>query len=397
MGEASSEIMRQARKQVAEWTPAHVNEALAEQHEAGSNGQDIVLVDVREKIEWNDGHIPGAIRVPRGYLELQIEEAVPDKSQKVVLYCAGGVRSLMAGNTLQQMGYTDVVSMAGGFGQWKGSGYNFVQPRTMSDAQSKRYSRHVLIPEVGEQGQFKLLDSKVLLIGAGGLGSPSAYYLAAAGVGTLGILDSDVVDESNLQRQILHNTKRIGQPKVDSARQTIEDLNPDVKVVPHQTRLTRDNIIDIFKDYDLIVDGSDNFPTRYLINDASVLLKKTVVHGSIFRFDGQVSVFQPFVGPCYRCVFPEPPPPELAPSCDEAGTLGILPGIIGLLEANEAVKMLLGMGEPLVGRLLMIDALTDEFRTLRLKRDPKCPVCGEGAHFKDFVDYEVSTAIPTPA
>ena len=255
----------------------------------------------------------------------------------------------------------------------------------------------MLIPEVGKEGQLKLLDSKVLIIGAGGLGSPAAYYLAAAGVGTIGIVDSDVVDESNLQRQILHNSKRIGQPKVDSAKQTLEDLNPDVKVVPYQTRLTRDNIIDIFKDYDLIVDGSDNFPTRYLVNDASVLLKKTIVHGSIFRFDGQVSVFKPFDGPCYRCVFPEPPPPELAPSCDEAGTLGILPGIVGLFEANEAVKLLLGIGAPLIGRLLMIDALADEFRTLRLKRDPKCPVCGDGAHFKDFVDYEVSTAIPTPA
>src|SRR5439155_77978 len=237
---------------------------------------------------------------------------------------------------------------------------------------------HVLIPEVGKEGQLKLLDSKVLIIGAGGLGSPAAYYLEAAGVGTIGVVDSDVVDESNLQRQILHNSKRIGQPKVDSAKQTLEDLNPDVKVVPYQMRLTRDNIIDIFKDYDLIVDGSDNFPTRYLVNDASVLLKKTVVHGSIFRFDGQVSVFKPFDGPCYRCVFPEPPPPELAPSCDEAGTLGILPGIVGLFEANEAVKLLLGIGDPLIGRLLMIDALADEFRTLRLK-DVFFLGCGAGS------------------
>src|SRR5690242_4676978 len=370
MGDASREIMRQARRQVSEWTPSQVHEALAGQHEAGPEHQEIVLVDVREKLEWNEGYIPGAIHVPRGFLELQIEEAVPDKSKTVVLYCAGGVRSLIAGSTLQQMGYKDVVSMSGGFGQWKGSGYGFAQPRVMTEAQAKRYSRHLLIPEVGEAGQFKLLDSRVLLIGAGGLGSPAAYYLAAAGVGTLGIIDADVVDESNLQRQILHNSKRIGQPKVDSAKQTLEDLNPDVNVVPYQTRLTRDNIIEIFKDYDLIVDGSDNFPTRYLVNDASVLLKKTVVHGSIFRFDGQVSVFKPFEGPCYRCVFPEPPPPELAPSCDEAGTLGILPGIIGLFEANEAVKLLLGIGEPLIGRLLMIDALADEFRTLRLKRDP---------------------------
>ena len=295
------------------------------------------------------------------------------------------------------MGYKNVASLKGGFGAWKDAGLEFVVPRELTPSQMKRYSRHVLIPEVGKEGQLKLLDSKVLIIGAGGLGSPSAYYLAAAGVGTIGIVDSDVVDESNLQRQILHNSKRIGEPKVESAKQTLEDLNPDVKVVPYQTRLTRDNIIEIFKDYDLIVDGSDNFPTRYLVNDASVLLKKTVVHGSIFRFDGQVSVFKPFEGPCYRCVFPEPPPPELAPSCDEAGTLGILPGIVGLFEANEAVKLLLGIGEPLIGRLLMVDALADEFRTLRLKRDPNCPVCGDGAHFKDFVDYEVSTSIPTPA
>src|SRR5213596_875357 len=346
MGDASRQIMRQARRHVPEWTPSQVHEALAVQHEAGPEHQETVLVDVREKLEWNEGHIPGAIHVPRGYLELQIEEAVPDKSKTVVLYCAGGVRSLIAGVTLQQMGYQNPISMSGGFGQWKGNGYPFVHPRMMSEAQSKRYSRHLLVPEVGEQGQFKLLDSRVLLIGAGGLGSPAAYYLAAAGVGTMGIIDADVVDDSNLQRQILHNTKRIGQPKVDSAKQTLEDLNPDVKVVPYQTRLTRDNIIDIFKDYDLIVDGSDNFPTRYLVNDASVLLKKTVIHGSIFRFDGQVSVFQPFVGPCYRCVFPEPPPPELAPSCDEAGVLGVLPGLIGLVQATEVIKLLLNIGTP---------------------------------------------------
>ena len=320
-----------------------------------------------------------------------------DYDTPVVTYCASGNRSAFAAETMTQMGFKNVASLKGGFGAWKDAGFKFVVPRELTPAQQKRYSRHVLIPEVGKEGQLKLLDSKVLIIGAGGLGSPAAYYLAAAGVGTLGIVDSDVVDESNLQRQILHNSKRIGQPKVDSAKQTLEDLNPDVKVVPYQTRLTRDNIIDIFKDYDLIVDGSDNFPTRYLVNDASVLLKKTIVHGSIFRFDGQVSVFKPFEGPCYRCVFPEPPPPELAPSCDEAGTLGILPGIVGLFEANEAVKLLLGIGDPLIGRLLMIDALADEFRTLRLKRDPNCPVCGDGAHFKDFVDYEVSTAIPTPA
>jgi adenylyltransferase/sulfurtransferase len=364
---------------------------------ARRNGQKPVLVDVREQDEVEQGIIPGAIHIPRGYLESRIEQYIGDHSTPVVAYCAGGNRSAFAAETLQQMGFQAVTSLKGGFGAWKDAGLEFVVPRELTPSQMKRYSRHVLIPEVGKEGQLKLLDSKVLIIGAGGLGSPSAYYLAAAGVGTIGIVDSDVVDESNLQRQILHNSKRVGEPKVDSAKQTLEDLNPDVKVIPYQARLTRENIIDIFKEYDLIVDGSDNFPTRYLVNDASVLLKKTVVHGSIFRFDGQVSVFKPFDGPCYRCVFPEPPPPELAPSCDEAGTLGVLPGIIGLFEANEAIKQLLSIGDSLVGKLLMVDALVNEFRVLRLKRDPRCPVCGEGAHFKDFVDYEVSTAIPTPA
>src|ERR671936_333754 len=325
------------------------------------DSQKPVVIDVREQDEVEQGIIPGAIHIPRGFLESRVEQYVPDYDVPVVAYCASGNRSAFAAETLQQMGYKNAASLKGGFGAWKDAGLNFVVPRELTPDQQKRYSRHVLIPEVGKEGQLKLLDSKVLIIGAGGLGSPSAYYLAAAGVGTIGIVDSDGVDESNLQRQIVHNSKRIGLPKTDSAKQTLEDLNPDVKVVPYQTRLTRDNIIDIFKDYDLIVDGSDNFPTRY------------------------------------RCVFPEPPPPELAPSCDEAGTLGILPGIVGLFEANEAVKLLLGIGEPLIGRLLMIDSLTDEFRTLRLKRDPRCPVCGEGAHFKDFVDYEVSTAIPTSA
>ena len=356
-----------------------------------------VIIDVREQDEVEQGMIPGAIHIPRGYLEQRVEQQVPDYDVPVVVHCASGIRSAFATETLLQMGYANVVNLKGGFGAWKEAGFDFVVPRELTPEQMKRYSRHVLIPEVGKEGQLKLLDAKVLIIGAGGLGSPSAYYLAAAGVGTIGIVDSDLVDASNLQRQILHNSKRIGQPKTDSAKQTLEDLNPDVKVITYQERLTRDNVVGIFKDYDLIVDGSDNFPTRYLVNDAGVLLRKTVVHGSIFRFDGQVSVFKPFEGPCYRCVFPEPPPPELAPTCDEAGTLGILPGIVGLFEANEAVKLILGIGEPLVGRLLMIDALTVEFRTLRLKRDPTCPVCGDGAQFKEFVDYEVSTAIPTTA
>jgi molybdopterin/thiamine biosynthesis adenylyltransferase/rhodanese-related sulfurtransferase len=394
MGEASREIMRQARKQVPEWSPPQVQEALANQHEAGRDRQEIVLVDVREKHEWNEGHIPGAIHVPRGYLELQIEEAVPDKSKTVVLYCAGGVRSLIAGTTLQQMGYKNVISMSGGFGQWKGNGYSFVQPRTLSEAQAKRYSRHLLIPEVGEQGQLKLLDSRVLLIGAGGLGSPAAYYLAAAGVGTLGIIDADVVDETNLQRQILHNTKSVGQYKAESARETIEALNPDVKVITHIERLDESNVARIIADYDVILDGTDNFPTRYLLNDASLIANKPVVHGSVFRFEGQLTVFKPYEGPCYRCLYPEPPPVALAPSCAEAGVLGVLPGVIGLLQAVETIKLLLGLGEPLVGRLMTYDALAGEFNELRLFRDPQCPACGENGHPEDLPTYADVCALP---
>jgi len=394
MGDASRQIMRQARRQVPEWTPSQVNEALAHQHEAGPKHHEIVLVDVREKHEWNDGHIPGAIHVPRGYLELQVEEAVPDKSKSVVLYCAGGVRSLIAGVTLQQMGYQDVISMSGGFGQWKGNGYPFVQPRIMSETQSKRYSRHLLIPEVGEQGQLKLLDSRVLLIGAGGLGSPAAYYLAAAGVGTIGIIDFDVVDESNLQRQILHNTKRIGQYKAESARETIEALNPDVKVITHIEQLDETNVARIIADYDVILDGTDNFPTRYLLNDAALIANKPVVHGSVFRFEGQLTVFKPYEGPCYRCLYPEPPPPELAPSCAEAGVLGVLPGIIGLLQATETIKLLLDIGDPLVGRLMTYDALAGEFSELRLYRDPACPACGENAYPENLPTYADVCAVP---
>ncbi len=394
MGEASRQIMRQARQQVPEWSPPQVQDALAHQHEAGRDHQDIVLVDVREKHEWNEGYIPGAVHVPRGFLELQIEEAVPDKSKTVVLYCAGGVRSLIAGSTLQQMGYKDVISMSGGYGQWKGNGFPFVQPRTLNEAQTKRYSRHLLVPEVGEQGQIKLLDSRVLLIGAGGLGSPAAYYLAAAGVGTIGIIDADVVDDSNLQRQILHNTKRIGQYKADSARETIEALNPDVKVITHIERLDETNVARIIADYDVILDGTDNFPTRYLLNDAALIANKPVVHGSVFRFEGQLTVFKPYEGPCYRCLYPEPPPAALAPSCAEAGVLGVLPGVIGLLQATETIKLLLGIGDPLVGRMMTYDALAGEFSELRLYRDPECPACGEHGHPENLPTYADVCAIP---
>lgn len=394
MGDASRAIMRQARKQVPEWTPAQANDALAYQHEAGSNHQAIVLVDVREKYEWNEGHIPGAVHVPRGFLELQIEEAVPDKSKTVLLYCAGGVRSLMAGKTLQDMGYENSISMSGGFGQWKAAGLPFVQPRVLTDVQSKRYSRHLLVPEVGEAGQFKLLDSRVLFIGAGGLGSPAAYYLAAAGVGTLGIIDADVVEESNLQRQIIHNVSRIGQYKAESAKQTIQELNPDIKVNTYIERLDETNVARIIADYDVIIDGTDNFPTRYLLNDAALLAHKPVVHGSVFRFEGQVTVFKPYAGPCYRCLYPEPPPAALAPSCAEAGVLGVLPGVIGQLQAVETLKLLLGIGDPLVGRLMMYDALAGEFNELRLFRDPNCPACGEHGHPENLPTYADVCAVP---
>ncbi len=356
--------------------------------------EEIVLVDVREKYEWNEGHLPAAIHVPRGFLELQIEEAVPDKSKTVLLYCAGGVRSLMAGKTLQDMGYKNAISMSGGFGQWKAAGLPFVQPRVLSDIQAKRYSRHLLIPEVGEAGQFKLLDSRVLFIGAGGLGSPAAYYLAAAGVGTIGIIDADVVEESNLQRQIIHNTSRIGQYKAESAKQTIQELNPDIKVHTYLERLDETNVARIIADYDVIIDGTDNFPTRYLLNDAALLANKPVVHGSVFRFEGQVTVFKPYDGPCYRCLYPEPPPAALAPSCAEAGVLGVLPGVIGLLQAVETLKLLLDIGDPLVGRLMMYDALAGEFNELRLFRDPNCPACGEHGHPENLPTYADVCAVP---
>jgi molybdopterin/thiamine biosynthesis adenylyltransferase len=285
------------------------------------------------------------------------------------------------------MGYARVASMAGGYGRWSDLGYPVERPRVMRAEQKERYRRHLAIPEVGEAGQAKLLGAKVLLVGAGGLGSPAALYLAAAGVGTLGLVDSDVVDLSNLQRQVLHSTRTLGMPKTESAAAALRDLNPDVKVVPFQERLTRENALRILTGWDVIVDGGDNFPTRYLVNDASLLLRVPVVHGSVYRFEGQVTVFWPGHGPCYRCLYPAPPPPELAPSCAEAGVLGILPGVIGLLQATEAVKLILGIGTPLAGRLLAFDALAGAFQELRLRRDPACPVCRDGASI-ELIDYE---------
>ncbi len=347
-----------------------------------------LFVDVRERDEWVEGFVPGAVHVPRGSLESRIEQAAPDRSQELVLYCASGARSAFAAKTLEQLGYEKVSSMAGGFTDWKRNGFPIDLPRVLDDDKRRRYSRHLLIPEVGEAGQLKLLDSRVLLVGAGGLGSPASLYLAAAGVGKLGVVDDDRVDETNLQRQIVHSTQELGEPKAESARRTIEALNPDVEVVPYLERLSSENIDRILADgWDVIVDGADNFPTRYLVNDASVWHGIPVVHGSIYRFEGQVTVFNPHKGPCYRCLFPQPPPPELAPSCAEGGVLGVLPGIIGSLQASEALKLALGIGEPLVGRLLLFDALTTEFSEVTLRRDPACPVCGENPTITEYVDY----------
>jgi len=351
---------------------------------------DVVVIDVRETGEHEQGAIPGARLLPRGLLERDIGAVVSDVTAPIVLYCAGGWRSALAAFSLAEMGYQDVSSLAGGFERWKAEGRPWGAGHGLSAEQRDRYSRHLLLSEVGEAGQTRLLESKVLLIGAGGLGSPAALYLAAAGVGTIGIVDYDVVDSTNLQRQILHNLDRIGMAKTESARETISGLNPDVKVVTHNERLTADNALRIMAGYDVVLDGGDNFPTRYLVNDASLHLGVPVVHGSIFRFDGQVSVFHPYVGPCYRCLFPEPPPPVLAPSCAEAGVFGVLPGIIGSIEAMEAIKLLLDLGEPLVGRLLVYDALEQDFSTVTIGRDPSCPACADADRPPILVDYDQS-------
>ena len=347
-----------------------------------------LFVDVREPDEWDEGHIPGAIHVPRGRLEGRIEGLVPDKDRPLVVYCSAGSRSAFAAKVLDELGYEEAVNLAGGFQDWKRNGFDVTIPRALSSDQRARYSRHLLIPEVGEEGQQRLLDARVLLVGAGGLGSPASLYLAAAGVGTLGIVDADVVDASNLQRQIVHSTERIGEPKVSSAKRTLEALNPDVRVVPFEERLTSESIERILGEkWDVIVDGADNFPTRYLVNDASVWHGIPVVHGSIYRFEGQVTVFAPGAGPCYRCLFPTPPPAELAPSCAEGGVLGVLPGIIGSLQANETLKIILDRGDTLAGRLLLFDALGTTLDEVNVRRDPDCPVCGESPTITEYVDY----------
>ncbi len=372
------ELLAQVKSAIVEVSP----------EEAEAKLGTATFLDVREPDEYQQGTIPDAVHLPRGNLEFGVEGRLPDKARPVVVYCAGGSRSAFAAKTLADLGYRDVVSMTGGFNRWKDEGRRWEAPRTLTADQRNRYQRHLLLPEVSEKGQVKLLDSKVLLLGAGGLGSPAALYLAAAGVGTIGIIDMDVVDESNLQRQVLHNMDRVGERKVDSAKKTLTALNPDVTVATYDVRLGADNILEIIHGYDLIVDGTDNFPTRYLVNDASLLERIPVVHGSIFRFEGQVTVFDPYNGPCYRCLIPEPPPAELAPSCAEAGVLGVLPGIVGSIQAVEAIKMLLGLGDPLVGRLLAYDSLEEQFRTFNVRRDPTCPACGDDAGEIVIAEYD---------
>jgi molybdopterin/thiamine biosynthesis adenylyltransferase/rhodanese-related sulfurtransferase len=370
MPRSYADLLREARAQVPEVTPGQVD-ALP----AGA----AVLIDVREASEWEQGHLPGAQHISKSYIEGQIEGAVPDRDTPVILYCAAGVRSLFAAQTLTEMGYTDVASMSGGFQAWKSAGLDFETPVVLSAEQKQRYSRHLLIPEVGAAGQARLLGSKALLVGAGGLGSPAALYLAAAGVGTIGIVDFDIVDVSNLQRQIVHTTDRVGERKVESARKSINALNPGIRVVPHEEMLVAENVERIIAGYDVILDGTDTFETRYILNDAAVAAGITVVHASVFRFEGQLTTFIPFEGPCYRCLYPTPPPPELAPGCSVAGVLGVVPGILGLLQATEALKVLLGIGHTLAGRLLLFDALETEFTELQLRRDPSCPVCSDAA------------------
>jgi sulfur-carrier protein adenylyltransferase/sulfurtransferase len=390
MSPSGAEVIKQIKQQIDEVDPAEVSEHL---------GNGLTVIDVRESEEWDRGHIPGAKHVPRGYLESRIEGAQPDRDARIVLYCASGQRSALAAHTLGSLlGYTNVTSMTGGITLWKDRGYKVEIPRTLSPQQRDRYGRHLLLPEIGLEGQSRLLDGKVLLLGAGGLGSPTALYLAAAGVGTLGIVDDDDVDVSNLQRQIIHTTDRIGTPKVDSAEAAIAALNPDVKVVKYPVRLDSSNIMEIIQGYDVIVDGVDNFPTRYLLNDATVRLGIPVVSASILGFDGQLSVFKPHDGPCYRCLYPVPPPAELAPSCGANGVLGVLPGTMGLLQATEVVKLVTGAGEPLVGRLLLYEALGATFTELKVRRDPECPICSRPAdeitdeEMGVFPDYEAFCA-----
>jgi molybdopterin/thiamine biosynthesis adenylyltransferase/rhodanese-related sulfurtransferase len=391
---SGAELQRKVKEQIREVDPREVYDLTSNGHRNGA-----VVVDVREQHEYEESHLPGAKHVPRGYLETRIEGSAPDKDARVILYCQSGQRSAFAAKTLEQeLGYSNVESMAGGITLWKDRGFEVDVPRSLTAEQRERYSRHILVPEIGLEGQMKLLDAKVLLLGAGGLGSPAALYLAAAGVGTIGLVDNDVVDLSNLQRQVAHSSDRVGMPKVDSAEIAIHEINPDVKVDKHEVRLGPDNVMDLIKDYDVVVDGLDNFPTRYLLNDASVRLNIPVVSASILGFDGQLSVFKPFDGPCYRCLYPTPPPAELAPSCGAAGVLGVLPGVMGLLQSVEVIKLVTGAGEPLIGKLLLYEALGATFTELKVRRDPECPICSRDPdsisdeEMGQFPDYEAFCA-----
>jgi len=390
------------RDQLVQLAKSEIEEISAHDLKDWLSEEEVKVIDIRERDEFVQGHLPNAVFIPRGYLELQIEQQQSDRSKPVVLYCAGGTRSALAARNLKEMGYERVISLIGGFNGWKNAGFGFKIPTFLSEEQRIRYSRHTMLSEMGEAGQIKLLESKVLLIGAGGLGSPAALYLAAAGVGTIGIVDFDTVDASNLQRQVLHGMKDVGRPKVDSAADRLRDLNPDVKVVPHREPINSENAIQIIKGYDIVLNGSDNFPTRYLVNDACQFLGKPLVDGSIFMFEGQVTVYMPEnnaygyeAGPCYRCLYPDPPPPGEVPSCAEAGVLGVLPGIVGSIQAVEAIKLIIGKGEPLIGRLLMIDTLDMSFRTLNIQRDPNCPVSGEHPTITELIDYEQFCGLPS--
>lgn len=382
-------LLRDLRSKTSEIEAAQLDSDL-------KNGRRPMLIDVREPDEHMQGTIAGAVHIPRGFLELRIERTVANREAPVVLYCQSGTRSVFAARSLVELGYTNVKCLAGGFTSWKRAGLAWETPLALRPDQEARYSRHTLIPEVGLAGQLKLLASKILCIGAGGLGSPSSMYLAAAGIGTIGVIDDDVVDASNLQRQILHSTDRLGKPKVDSAEQTLRGLNPDVKVDKHATRINSTNALELIGGYDVVIDGADNFATRYLVNDSALKLGKPVVHASIFRFEGQLTVFPANGSPCYRCLYPQPPPAEEAPSCAEAGVLGVLPGVMGVLQATEAIKLVLGLGDTLAGRLLVYDALKTRFRELKLRRDPKCPTCGEGVDRRaiQHIDYEQFCAGP---
>jgi sulfur-carrier protein adenylyltransferase/sulfurtransferase len=391
---SGAELLRNIKEQIKEVDPREVHDQLE-----NGNGNRPVVVDVREQHEFEEGHIPGAVHVPRGHLETRIENAVRDREQPVVLYCASGNRSAFAADTLQRgLGYEDVSSMTGGITLWKDRGFDVDVPRALTAEQRARYSRHALLPEIGVEGQLKLLDAKVLLLGAGGLGSPTALYLAAAGIGKIGIVDDDVVDVSNLQRQVIHTTDSVGTPKVDSAERAIKDLNPGVEVEKFNLRMDASNIMEIIDGYDVIVDGVDNFPTRYLLNDATVRTKTPVVSASILGFDGQLSVFKPYDGPCYRCLYPTPPPAELAPSCGANGVLGVLPGTMGLLQATEVIKLVAETGNPLIGRLLLYDALDASTTELKVRRDPDCPICSRDPESISedemgvFPDYEAFCA-----